>query len=177
MNNSKNKSLFWLIVSIIMVVFSVGILFFTATNSRCQIGPAMCSAKNWGAYIGFFLGAVALSQFFLMFFKKSQSRKTHIHSSNYGLLTFGILLIISGIILAIIGLTNRSLNPPGAAMTPGVAMIISAILMAIAGVVITCFGKYHTVKSKKHPEKENHPMLLVIFVIGIIIMLFFVFGH
>ena len=152
-NNSKNRGILWLIMGISIILFSIGILVFTATNSRCQIGPAMCSAKNWSAYVGFFLGAIAILQFLLIFLKKNQSKIiTSIYNNRYGLLTFGIFIIISSIILATIGFTNESLNPSGAAMTPGAAMVISAIPVAIAGVLITCFGIYCSNKAKNHLE-------------------------
>ena len=131
----------------------------------------MCASKRWGAYIGIFLGILAI---FLSFLKDRttviEKKKAHNQKRGRGLVYFGLTLILIGIILAIIGLNNKFLNPSGAAMTPGAAMTIISVPLAIAGAIIVGFGIYAS-KKEKSSNSALQPILTTIYVIGIIAMI------
>lgn len=135
----------------------------------------MCTSKNWGAYIGIFLGILAI---FLSFLKDRttviEKKKAHNQKRGRGLVYFGLTLILIGIILAIIGLNNKFLNPSGAAMTPGAAMTIISVPLTIAGATIVGFGVY-AFKEDKVFNSALWPILTSIYVIGIIAMFFLIF--
>lgn len=158
-----------------MTLFSIGVIIFTTISVDCRAGEAVCSSKNWGAYIGIFLGILAI---FLSFLKDRitviEKRKAHNQKRGRGLVYFGLTLTLIGIILAIIGLNNKSLNPSGAAMTPGAAMTIISVPLAIAGAIIVGFEVYASKKDKVF-NSALWPILTSIYVIGIIAMVFLIF--
>lgn len=158
-----------------MTLFSIGVIIFATTNAYCRGGEAMCASKNWGAYIGIFLGILAI---FLSFLKDRvtviEKKKAHNQKRGRGLVYFGLALILIGIILAIIGLNNKFLNPSGTAMTPGAAMTIISVPLTIAGAAILGFGVYASKKDKVF-NSALWPILTSIYVIGIIAMVFLIF--
>ena len=171
----KAPNVYWLLSGAFLTLFSVGVIIFTATNTYCQAGEAVCSSKNWGAYIGIFLGILAI---FLSFLKDRitviEKKKVHNQKRSRGLVYFGLTLILVGIILAIIGLNNKFLNPSGAAMTPGAAMTIISVPLTVAGATIVGFGVYASKKDKVF-NSALWPILTSIYVIGIIAMVFLIF--
>lgn len=172
MKNNQRNSIIWLLLGIILIIVSIGILIYTASNERCQLGPAMCSSKNWSTCIGFVLGIITISQFFVLNSRKNQTTNTYTNKNHYRLIVPGILILVVSAIMVLIGF-NPSLNSSGAAVTPGAGMVILAIPTAIAGITIACVGIYYNIKYKIHPERENHPILSAIFFIGVIFMIFF----
>lgn len=77
--------------------------------------------------------------------------------------------------MAIIGGFSQSLNNPPAAITPGFVLFMFAVLIVIIGITVACAGKYYLNRQIKHPEEKTYPILTTIFVVGIIILLFFLY--
>ena len=175
MANNINLKALWLAGGITLTLFSIGVIIFATTNAYCRGGEAMCASKNWGAYIGIFLGILAI---FLSFLKDRitiiKKKKAHNQKRGRGLVYFGLTLILIGIIFAIIGLNNKFLNPSGAAMTPGAAMTIISVPLTVAGATIVGFGAYASKKDKVF-NSALWPILTSIYVIGIIAMVFLIF--
>lgn len=173
--NAITFNIFWFLSGIILALFSIGVIVFTAISVDCRAGEAVCSSKNWGAYIGIFLGILAI---ILSFLKDRitvvEKKKAHNQKRGRGLVYFGLTLILIGIILAIIGLNNKFLNPSGAAMTPGAAMTIISVPLTVAGATIVGFGVYASKKDKVF-NSALWPILTSIYVIGIIAMVFLIF--
>ena len=178
--NEKTKkvtafNIFWFLSGIILSFFSIGVIIFTAISVDCMAGEAVCSSKNLGAYIGIFLGILAI---FLSFLKDRitviEKKKAHNQKRGRGLVYFGSTLILIGIILAIIGLNNKFLNPSGAAMTPGAAMTIISVPLTVAGATIVGFGVYAS-KNEKSSNSALRPILTSIYVIGIIAMIVLIY--
>lgn len=172
-NKNKNKKkilLPWLIAGIALIIFSIMVLIYTFTNKFCQIGPAICNNKKIGAYIGIFLGIVAIIFSFHNYYNlpKRKNKKTNYHWLTF----FGIELIIIGIIMAPFGFDKKLLNPSGAAVSPGFALIGMATLIALAGIIIAMIGACIT-KSTKNNGKDSHPIVISLFAIGTIVMIYF----
>lgn len=175
MANNINLNALWLAGGITLTLFSICVIIFATTNADCRGGEAMCASKNWGAYIGIFLGILAI---FLSFLKDRitviEKKEAHNQKRGRGLVYFGLTLILIGIILAIIGLNNKILNPSGAAITPDAAMTIISVPLTVAGAIIVGFGVY-TSKKDKVFNSALWPILTSIYVIGIIAMVFLIF--
>ena len=171
----KAPNVYWLLSGAFLTLFSVGVIIFTTTDTYCRAGEAVCSSKNWGAYIGILIGVLAIVLSFLegklMNLTKTKKRD---RKNNRGLIYFGVILAAISIILAIIGFNSKSLNPSGAAMTLGVAMTIISVPLAIAGAIIVCFGIYAS-KKEKSSNSALQSILTSIYVIGIIAMIFLIF--
>lgn len=73
----------------------------------------------------------------------------------------GALVMIASIIAAIVGLTDKSLNPP-AVMTPGAAMFLISCGTAIMGLLIFALGLFYYLKYGQHDKKPKIPISLVL---------------
>ena len=171
---NRKMLLSWLIAGIILIIFSISTLIHAFTNNTCQTGPAMCSGKRIGAYIGIFLSIYSIIMAFYYFLSDNKPQITpQNNNKHHGLIVFGSLLIVVSIIMITIGLSSKALNNPPGALTTGFAMVISAIPIALSGGALTCFGIYNIKKQKTN--KESHPVTTSNFIVGIVAMLFFIF--
>ncbi len=164
----QNKTkILGLIAGIALILFSIGIFIYTSTNSICKIGPAMCGSKEWAADIGLFLGLLAIILSFCNFNKNGKETVSKRNPKRLnGLTIFGIILIIISIAMAIVGFGNNTYTLAAAVFSA--TMILLAVPVAVAGIAITSIGVYNAIKHKK-----SHPILVSIFVIGIVTMLVF----
>lgn len=161
----------WLIGGIVLLLFSIGVIIFAATNAYCRGGEAICASKRWGAYIGVLLGILAILTGLLgdrIIFQKKQKSKNS--KTGCSLAAFGLILVAISIFLAIAGMNKVfSLDP-----YINAGSTILAVPVAIAGGIITGFGIYNCEKSKSSSTLFR-PILSSIFVIGIVAMIFLVF--
>lgn len=171
MVNNINLKALWLAGGITLTLFSIGVIIFATTNAYCRGGEAICVSKRWGAYIGVLLGILAIFTGLLgdrMISQKKQ--KVNNPRRGYGLAAFGLILIATGIFLAIAGMNEVfSVSP-----YINAGMTILAVPIAIAGGIVTGFGIYNC-KKLKTSGFVFRPILTSIFVIGIVAMIFLIF--
>ena len=76
---NNNSEYMWVAAGLTFILCSVGILFYTLTNTYCKVGGAICARQRCSGYIGICLGILAVA---LAFLNPAINRRAKVNSRN-----------------------------------------------------------------------------------------------